>query len=898
MSRGRRSRTWLSAALCAAVVMGLVSAASEPALAADLSEAGEEAFADIAACASTGDNLLAQIVVDSSKSLKQTDPQDRRVGAVLTALDSLEQLQLAAGDTLDVRVSLSTFARGYSPLVGWGSLSGTHAEKLKTTVSQELPGKDGSSGTNYAEALGGARASLNREAAKLEGSSCKVVFWFTDGKLDIGAKTDGVRKQLCNPQGIVDSVRGDNISVIALALFAGNGVTVQDKERLRATAEGSGSGESCGTVPIGDSASGGAYLPADDALAMRRLFAQAAAMIDGATLGTTVVCPGAACVNGVLSLPVDAGIKGFRLILDRGSSADASTLTSPSGESASLNPALKDIDGSTVLVSDRNGLMSVSAEVTGDAAGTWTLKTNPKSTTIVDLYYDWGVTLQVESKAGLYVGEESALRIAPIDDDGKPVDLSVLKSSVLDLKIEGAEIISEVADESGWDVTIDIPATDVPPALLIDASVRATTDPHELSLGPITARTELETRLPPAFPSVAPTRLELPEIVGTDSSTGTLTFTGSDKGDTRACVTPSKAHAPSAAGSVTLAAAAEKCIDIPQGAVVEMPIEASAQRPADGRVDGELTVSLAEANGDEKIDVSVPYELSMSRPIDQPMLLWVTALLVILALAIAWSVAAASRWFGERYSFSAYARYASVPVMASESGVTRPDAAELFSASDDFHPMGFARQTRKGALSASGIDYRRRLPWNPLAEAQPYVSAGDSIVVVPGGKDLVMDPDARRAPVRFPGSLGFVFVAESAVGDEDVPVRGRIVMIVDAPDGVSSVLEERIAEVHDAPWDRIVATVTKARAVRQESVAVALKQGSQPTGASSSATADDDPEPSGPPGMDWDDDSPSSGPSFPTTSSKRGKSSRNRTDSKTSDTSNDDSPPPSPNFWD
>ena len=83
--------------LATALLVGTMTAPGAVASTGDLSDAGARGFADVASCAAGADHLLAAGVVDESGSLQQTDPDDLRVGGILTALDSLAGLQTSAG---------------------------------------------------------------------------------------------------------------------------------------------------------------------------------------------------------------------------------------------------------------------------------------------------------------------------------------------------------------------------------------------------------------------------------------------------------------------------------------------------------------------------------------------------------------------------------------------------------------------------------------------------------------------------------------------------------------------------------------------------------------------------------------------------------------------------------
>ncbi|WP_157155706.1 VWA domain-containing protein [Diaminobutyricimonas sp. LJ205] len=838
-----------------AVVAMMVGLGATSAAAAELSDTGARAFANIAACAATGDHLLAAIVVDSSGSLRQTDPADKRAGAVLTALDSLAQLGGSSSSKLDVQASLATFGSSYDEIVGWGAVRDTHLDSLKSAASTALPDRDRDKFTDYGAALRGAQKALDEKAAALDGASCKVVFWFTDGKLDVGPDTDALRAEICAPQGIADGLRTNDIAVIALALFTSEGrgsVTDQDRERLKSIAEGTGEGESCGTAPIPSTSSTGAYLRADDAGAIRLLFAQATAMLNGATRGLSATCPDSLCVEGKLRIPVDPGIAGFQVIMERLSSNETPSLTAPDGSTATLDPGAKEIKGGKVIVNDHDGLITVDVKVPrATESGEWILAAGASAMAVVDVYYSWGVTLDVEAPDELLVGQEGLVRVVPRDSDGREIDFEMFDSIDLDISL-GGESLKAVRNGNAWDVTVQVPSAKVPPTLRVDATAHATTAAHNIKLGPVTGHTELATRLPPSFPTVLPSKLLLPAIEGSGTSTGVLTFTGGTSGVTRACLDSVTVGSPAGAGDLDVRASGSECIDVPANTDVPLEIVVSPEHPADGRVEGTLNVRLEEMDGSQTITVSIPFETTMTRPIDRGALWYSTLLLVLAALGAAWATADISRRVAERFVLGPDARVASVPVVATATRVTRADGPILLDAAKDFQPIGFLNKRRVPRFAAAGLNYQRAFPWFPLRQAQPYVETDDGIVVVPGGDQLMIGLDGKRAPVRLPGTLGFVFVAEPAPApNEDGSVRGKLVTIIDSPDGVSSVLDERISEIENAPWERILDAVKAARAARAGATASVVV---------ASESAERQPSTDGVvieslPSMDWDDDS-------------------------------------------
>lgn len=912
MRRVRRALAWLAAAGVAASA-ALVLAPSATA-ASDLSDAGAAAFADVASCAATSDHLLAAIVVDASGSLRQTDPDDKRVQAIATALDSLASLRAESNGSLDVQASLATFGAQYEELVGWGSVDGSQLAALEGSATADLPSRDRENLTDYRAALRGAQSSLDAQATAVGGTSCKVLLWFTDGRLDVDGTggsepaTDAARAELCTQQGQIDGVRGDRIAIIALALFTEGSVTQQDQDRLQAIAEGTGGAETCGTVPIPATSAGGAFLRADDADAMRRLFAQAAALIAGGTSWKSLECPSAECVDGTLTIPADRGIGRFRVVLERDAGAALPTLLASDGTTVPLDVPSSQADGAQVVVSDREGLMTIDVTFppAGSDGGDWTLQLG-STASLVDLYYFWGVDLAIEGpERGLTIGETSTVTVTPQHKDGSPVSPDELSGDLdLAVTVAGVDASSDVKDlgDGSFSLDVTVPAEGAASSMAIEATARGVSAPSEIPLGPVTSRADLPTALPTSYPTVAPSRLLLPNLVGDGTTSGTLTFTGSKDGATRACVADATfTDAPDPAGTITLTPD-NPCVDVPADGTAQITVEVSSQHPADGRVDGTLPITLTGANGGDDVTLTVPVGLSMTRPVDEGKRWGLVALFSLVALLIAWLTAEVSRRVADRFRLTTDARVASVPVLVSAAGIRRANAdhPNLLEPAFDFEALRVSRPGRLAKFDAAGLEYRRTFPWFPLKSGTGVVrAAGDSIVVTTAGNELIRG-DGRTATVQLPGSVGFVLVAEPpAPGAADV--QGRLAMVIDSRDGVAAALPDRLDEVRDAPWDRIVDAVLGVVSARGAVAAKAAGRAPAPTTATPVAAEErpaptaswaDDDAPAAPPrstsGSDWADDlGPSSSPTpEPTGKGPRGRRGRPRPERSTSST-----PPP------
>jgi hypothetical protein len=818
------------ARLAAAIVVGLVLmlATVTPAHAANLTPVGAQSFARVAACAKDADHLLASIVVDSSGSLLETDPGAARVQAIQVALDSLQQLTTSRSTGLDVQADLSTFAKTYYRLVGWGPVDGSHGDRLRSTASRELPSR-ASGGTDYRAALRGAQHSIDGRAASLGGTSCKVVLWFTDGGLDVGPATATARAELCDPQGIVDGLRRDDIALVALALFTpagGDSVKAVERDRLRAVAEAQGTSERCGTVPVPADAATGAYLRADDAGAIGRLFAQAAALIAGGTAAGSIACPSASCPAGRLEIPVDPGVRGFRLVVDGPGSG--ATLMAPNGARVPLAAGTsRTLSGNAVTVSRQGELATVDVRMaTNGRHRPWVLQTNAETASSVDRYYLWGATIAVSVPKHLTIGERGVVTVRARDFTGAPLRNQDYDGLQLKATVDGRAIAATPSGPAAWTLHVTVPLADAASAVKVDASLAATTAAHHVRLGPVTVERSLVAVLPAYFPSVQKHQLAFPDLVGDRGATSTLLVTGSAKGVTQACFAGASLAGPSAAGAVK-ATADRNCVTLQPGATQRVTVHVAAAKPADGSVDGRLAIRLRGVHG-ETATLHLPVTARMVRPVDEPLRWSLVLLLSLAALLIAALTAHAARWISDRFRLGMDARVASVPVVISRSGITRvePDRqGDLLDAVKDFRHAGMSGASRLSRVAAGGLTYRRSFPWFPLRPAQGWAEADNGdVVVAPTERQFFLRPDGRRAPVSFPGSQGFLLTVQpSSAHADDGELKGRLVLLIDEPGGVASVLEDRIAQVRTTDWDRVTDAVLQA-VVRRSSRAKAPAQ--------------------------------------------------------------------------
>ena len=817
---GRLAGVAIGLCLFGATLAATLAGVAGPAAAEDLSPTGDRAMAQIAGCAASADHLLVSIVVDESGSLRETDPTDQRVNGINSAIDVLADLRAGANGKLDVEANLGLFAEGYTPLVSWQGLDALHAAHLKAVSSAELPNRNRGDYTDYRAALTGARSTLDTRESQLTGASCKVILWFTDGALDVRGDEGPALAELCAANGIADGVRAAHISVIALALFhEPSSVTAAQRERLRSVAEGSGAGATCGRTPVRSDAAVGAYLRADNASALRRVFAGVGALIGGGSQSWSVQCPSNKCVNGVAKFAVDRGIAGFQIIVDSADDTARIAISGPDGRAIPLAAGTSAVPGGTLKVSARAGLTTATvafAKADGAQVGPWTVTSRDKagkpSPVAVDLYYFWGARLAIAAPTGVLIGETSPVTVTATVA-GLTVSPDWYQAMDVQLRAGTAKVPLAVGDGGVLDGVVTLPRDGAPTELTMSATATATSTPSGIPLAPVLASVVLPTRLPPTYPTLTPTALVLPRITTADGASGVLRLHGTARGTTTACLAGGDVFGPKQAGHLELAPDAT-CVKVAKGRVQDWTFTLTPKALADGQISGHLKVVLTGETAGDKVSVRVPVTSSMTRPVDEPLRWALVAACVALALIVPLALLFIGNWWIGRFRLTELTRVASIPVTLTAAGIeSRRSGSSVLIEPDDFQPVGLGT-VRRRAFSAGGVRFAHSLPLWPLGEPTAHATAEGGGVVV-SGTGQYTGARGVRAPVLTALEQCWVLLVEP--GDAGSEVRGHLVFVNDERPGLGlrEIIESRAEKLlRFTGWEAVRAKVATARAER------------------------------------------------------------------------------------
>jgi hypothetical protein len=759
-----------------AAISVVAALAPMPTASAAVKPAAQNGFSEVAGCISGAENLLVSIVVDESLSLRETDPKALRVEGITTAIDSLEQLGDGA-ESLNVEVSMSTFARTYRSLVGWRELTPDAAQQLRTRAEQDLPGRDAGNATDYRQALTGAKRDLDARQQQLgDPNACKLLLWFTDGALDVDADTSTATDELCRPGGIADAVRDDGIAVVALALFTpGAGVSEPQREQLRAVAEGRGNGVVCGTVPIPADSAQGVYLPADDPAVLQRLFAGAGALVAGGTEVDSVPCPGTDCREGRYSVNIDPGIAGVRVLVQTPEPQHL-VLTTPSGRMLQLtNGSNEKVDGATVsyLARDQLGTINIDFDPYAEHRSSWTV--NASGPSQMSSYWFWGARLAATTSQ-VRAGATTSVTFALRDQRGDPLSPELYRRLDASIKVGGNQIPTRLDATGNLTGKIRLRGDKVPSHLPVTASLSARSNPSGVRLGPVSGFERFEVTLPPAYPTVRPTSLDFGHLAGLGTATTTLELTGSKLGPTQVCVTGSRIALPGAKPQAGLVQPDDKCVDVAAGGKARLKLEMTPDKSVDGVASGDVQLRVTAADGTADLALTVPASLDMERVVDQGMRWLLVALLIALALLLPLLLLIGSNLLLGRFILASTSRIAAKPVRITQSGLESLDGSTLIEP-EDFHHAAFTGTQRSSRVPL------RRTPVMLRARRIFSLNEPQGVATIPRGGLLVSGflPYRGKSPTEAPvalSELDAAFVIVDLAGVTAEAATGTLVMVV------------------------------------------------------------------------------------------------------------------------
>ena len=316
---------------------------------------------ELSECVASRHGLQVLVLVDSSASLRKTDPQDRRVTAMASSLRGLSRIAAAAGPSgapNHVDVALAGFGERFEMVHDWSALDPSTIESL-IDATESFADRDKDVDTDYYDALLGARDQMADHARSFAGGvPCQALLWFTDGEYEVsdkrrsktsksyapdivlgrpgsGAKVVAIgTERLCAPDGVVDGLRSDGVKTFTVALSSG--LPPEASDLLVAIANGSSGAVTCGER--GGPATGTTLL-VDDLASVITAFDGLANTVAGAValprIDPVEQCAAEPCQGQGTPFALDPGMGALHILVRTGT-PDAVVLRFPGGGRAGL----------------------------------------------------------------------------------------------------------------------------------------------------------------------------------------------------------------------------------------------------------------------------------------------------------------------------------------------------------------------------------------------------------------------------------------------------------------------------------------------------------------------------------------------------------------------------------
>lgn len=170
-----------------------------------ISARGQKAIEQISTCINSEgkDTLNVVYLVDESRSLNRTDPNDLRVGGIQA---SLEQFRNVSVDRpyFTVNRSIMTFGDSVKIQKSWEILTESRLNDDLNWIKETVPKLTNGKATDWRLALNSAYAEFEK---KFSGTACNVMVWFTDGAINVGESVPATQKAMREICG-VDPVSG------------------------------------------------------------------------------------------------------------------------------------------------------------------------------------------------------------------------------------------------------------------------------------------------------------------------------------------------------------------------------------------------------------------------------------------------------------------------------------------------------------------------------------------------------------------------------------------------------------------------------------------------------------------------------------------------------------------
>ena len=705
-----------------------------------LSEVSQKNLSDFGSCIASEKSADLLLVLDQSASLvgyegsKPTDADFFRVDATS---DIVKQLaSLGEDNGADINVKLAGFGSEYysdpAEYGDWTNVSGKgdalDAELDKFRQDDRVSDLE----TNYGAAYNGAL----KEFAAREGSNCRSIVFFTDGKYYTDAEANdlkGAQDKLCEPNSSVTAFRNSNIRLFNVGLVPA--AEAQDQiSQLTRMAEG----DDCG-----QGAANGAFFDAGE---------EPAALF--AAFRNLIPTSGGVTKEGNLKdnfdFVLDDSVSPVRLSAVPKNSVGEDdlvpTLTGPNGEVVELTPETTKVAGAKVTVTENDklpGMVDIAMEKDGDDwAGAWNfgykVAEGAEGEYLASVVMVPGLTLDLKREDGSKVE-------GGINSD------QILKGQLVDGKGEARSLDgegtlhAEFVSEDGSPVTLvdNAPITDGNPVDIpldkveeagagkLVTSVNITTkgagDRPGSKLDPINAETPLT-----VTPVNMPTAGSAQTITMTDKEiTVDVPVTGPGKvWIADQTVDAADGMLPSGIQSLKVSSAnnsEDSALELAKDEKKTIPVTLSAEEMADGPLRVEPAITLQSAEDNQQIELPLTLQGSMSAPISKSAFGLAFVLAVLLALLIPLAILYIMKWFAGRIPQKPRMFAKKIPVKREGSTLIRTDKGRPFEINKDEFQGAVPVSTTARSAQLTSYEAKVKMGLSPFTAAHVEVQRDGSI---------------------------------------------------------------------------------------------------------------------------------------------------------------------------
>jgi hypothetical protein len=738
---GWRPAAWHALALMVSAVaaagLGALAgtvAGSRPAFAAPV-----DGLAGLATCLKQNTRLHVLIMLDASGSIRETDPNGWRLAAtrlVLKELGTLARPVRANQRVVSVEVQLATFASDAAPVGDWHTLDGT-TEQIDRDIAA-LADRPVGGDTDYYAALELARQRLAERSARVDGQPCQLLLWLTDGRYepvddgapDFTARYESGVDQLCRAGGLLDRLRGDGVTLVAVAL------TVQlnpDGEHLLRRLTGQAE-PACGPT---NREPAGHYFGAADVRELVQLFYEVANVQDGSP--QACARDGDGCV-----FQLDPGLRTFAVLIEPGGSDAGVTLQPPVGGPVALtrpaSPGPIEAAGAKLvwewvgsgpdaLVVVRGELFTTGPDTVPAWVGRWTVRfATPGGAPTGQVYLYGDQEAAIEGAPRFVRGEPWTFGVRAQTVDGAPAaSLPGAPQPQLAVTLDEGPTSVQPAEpaqvqrrsDGGWTVRFEAPrtwqASKVRVRLSLTVLSRSNVDisPPERTYDVAVVGTV----------DVRPAELHLPTLRGSDTRSATLTLRADDQ---QRCVwvRDGAARLSTDVGPVVITVdgagdSPGNCLRVPAGAQRALKLTAAFEPRHGyyGRASGTLTLLVQGPDGEPDV-IKVPVDVKVEPGPPSRSRYLAFAGMALLGLAPWLLFALFNRWVLARFVkapvlVAGYRLTAGFTAAGAGSTLYRPDGARWRPEETDFHgevPHRRRLDVEVDAARRAKVVFRARVP--------------------------------------------------------------------------------------------------------------------------------------------------------------------------------------------